>query len=477
MKINNNISAIISNKHLLRNEGALSASMERLSSGFRINHAADDPSGMSISNKMNAQIRGLERASRNSSDGMSVIDTADGAMTEITSMIQRMRELSVQAANDLNSYSDKEAIQLEIDNLKEEVNRISSTTEFNTKSLLDGSLDNRVYTDNVTRVQTSERVEAGKYFFTVEKAAEQASFDTGKTLPDTLANSGTVIFDGYTVELTAGMSREEVYEALRKGAEIGNTEIVGKADESLEFKSVAYGADAYLDIRVSNSELANELGIEMNGHNNAAKDDLPKGKNAEVVLDKTPDGPSQFQDHQQATVHYKGNKIVISDANGFEMSMMLDAGYDATNAPDGSAGKIQLDVTDIGPMNLQIGANEGQLMAVKVAAMDTKSLYIDDLDVTKQGGASRAIAQLDDALAAVNKSRASLGAYSNRLEHTVASLDATNENMNAAVSRIKDVDMATEMVEYTKDNVLQQAGTSALAQANELPQMALQLLQ
>ena len=471
MKINNNISAIISNKQLLRNEDALSKSMERLSSGFRINHASDDPSGLSISNKMNTQIQGLDRASRNSSDGMSVIDTADGAMQEITSMIQRMRELSVQAANDLNSLSDKEAIQVEVENLKSEVDRIASTTEFNTKSLLDGSLDNRVYTEHVTRVQTSEKVEDGKYLFKVETAATRATFDTQKTLPDTLQNSGSVIFNGYEVSLEKGMTREEVYETLRKGAEIGNAEIVGEKDTNISYRSVDYGSDATLNVQVSNAELADELGIDMNGLNDKSTTPgkIPKGANAQVTLDRS--DASQFKDHPQATVHYKGNKIVISDSNGFEMSMLLDAGYES------STDSITLDVTDIGPMALHIGANEGQQMTVKVAAMDTKSLYIDDLDLTKQGGPSKAISQLDDALAAVNKSRANLGAYYNRLEHTVASLDTTSENMNQAVSRIKDVDMATEMVEYTKDNVLQQAGTSALAQANELPQMALQLLQ
>ena len=477
MKINNNISAVITNKHLLRTENRLAGSMERLSSGFKLNHSWDNPSGIAISNKMNAQIDGLDRASRNSSDGMSVIDTADGAMQEITAMIQRMRELSVQAANDLNSYTDKQAIQVEIDNLKSEVDRIASTTEFNTKALLDGSLDNRVYADNVSRVQTSEKVEEGKYAFTIEKAATQATVATLTTIPDTLANSGSVSFNGYEISLEKGMSREEVYEALRKGAEIGNAQIDSKMDENLVFKSENYGSDAVLDIKVSDAGLAAELGLDMEGLNDKSVTPprVPRGTNAEVTLDKA---NSEFKDHQQATVHYKGNKIVISDSNGFEISLMMKEGFDkTTDTSTNDKGKIALDVTDIGPMDLQIGANEGQMMTVKMAAMDTKSLYIDDLDITKQGGASRAIAQLDEALAAVNKSRASLGAYSNRLEYTVASLNTTSENMNQAVSRIKDVDMATEMVEYTKDNVLQQAGTSALAQANELPQMALQLLQ
>ena len=152
MKINNNISAVITNKQLLRTEDSLAGAMERLSSGLRINHAADDPSGMAISGKMDIQIEALALASRNANDGISVIQTADGAMNEVTSMIQRMRELSVQAANGINSISDKQQIQAEISQLREEIDRISSSTEFNTKQLLDGSLDERVYADKVSRI-------------------------------------------------------------------------------------------------------------------------------------------------------------------------------------------------------------------------------------------------------------------------------------------------------------------------------------
>ena len=174
MKINNNISAVISNKHLLRNENSLSISMEKLSSGYKINHSGDDPSGMAISSKMRAQIRGLDQASQNASDGMSVLETADGALNEVTDMIQRMRELSVQAANGTNSESDRASIQMEVDDLREEIDRVSETTEFNTKKLLDGSLDKRVYTDGISRVAISDDVPAGKYGFTITSMPTKA---------------------------------------------------------------------------------------------------------------------------------------------------------------------------------------------------------------------------------------------------------------------------------------------------------------
>ena len=468
MKVNNNISAVITNNQLLRTEDSLAKSMERLSSGLKINHSKDNPSGMAISNKMQAQINGLDQASRNSADGSSVLETADGALNELENMLQRMRELCVQAANDTNSYSDRRAIQDEIDKLKDEVDRISSTTEFNTKKLLDGSLDKRVYADNVSRVQVSEKVESGSYQFRIDQAATRASF-YGATIPDPLTNSGTVSINGSAVELTAGMRREEAFEALRSAAEVGEAAVVGPdADSKYEFMSTAYGDNATLNITVSDDGLAGELGLSgINGNTQYGSD---------PVVDMNKTAPSAFSDHPHATVSYSGNKVTFTDVGGFKMSCLLDAGVDDTNDPYGNAGRVTLNVTDLGPMDLQIGANEHQQMTVKIPATDTKSLYIDDLDVTTVKGASRGISKVDEAIAQINQTRASLGAYTNRLESAVSSLDQTSENMNAAISRISDVDMALEMTEYTRLNVLTQASTSALSQANELPQMALQLL-
>lgn len=462
MKVNNNISAVITNNQLLRTEDSLAKSMERLSSGLKINHAKDNPSGMAISNKMQAQIDGLDQASRNSSDGTSVLETADGALNEVTAMLQRMRELAVQAANGTNAQSEKEAIQLEIDKLKEEVDRMSSSTEFNTKALLNGSLDNRVYAENVSRIQISEEVPAGNYEFTINSAAEQAEI-SGGTLPATITNTGTVSFNGYSVTLTAGMTREEAYTALRDAAEIGEAYLTGGESEPLDFMSTAYGTDAYLKIEVSDSALAAELGLSMS--------QSAMGVDADITLDTN----TAFE--KTASVKYEGNKLTISDVKGFEITMLLDAGVDATNDPEGKNGVISMNVTDMGPMVLQIGANEGQQMSIKIPSCDTESLYIDELDVTTVNGAKRALSQADAAIASVNKIRSALGAYTNRLESATASLNETSENMNSAISRISDVDMAIEMTEYTRLNVLSQAATSALSQANEIPQMALQLLQ
>lgn len=465
MKINHNISAVITNKQLLRTEDTLAKSMERLSSGLSINHAKDNPSGMAISGKMKAQIDGLGQASSNSSDGISVIETADGALNEVSSIIQRMRELSVQAANDTNAQSEKEAIQTEISSLKEEIDRISSTTEFNTKSLLDGSLDTRIYGNNVSRVTSTEYVSAGTYKFTVDNAALQASIPATvainnlSSVTSTLAEgeTGVVEINGVKVELKKDMSDMEIYEALRKGSELAECTIPDfNTTEALSFKSKEFGNDAYIKVLASDNIAA---GMGLSPSQDAT------GTNAKLTLNTTP--PDSIFG-AQSTYVMEGNKVTFTNTGGFKMSMLLDEGY---------TGDINLNVTDIGPMDLQIGANEGQQMTVRIPSVSLNHLYLDDLDVSTIHGADRGIAQLDSALTRLNEIRASLGAYENRLEHTVASLDGTEENLTAAISRIQDVDMAEEMVEYTKDNVLAQAGTSALSQANELPQMALQLLQ
>lgn len=480
MKINNNISAVITNKQLLGTENNLSSSMEKLSSGLKLNHASDNPSGMAISNKMKAQIRGLDQASQNASDGTSVIQIVDGALGEVTDMLQRMRELAVQAANGTNSQKEKESCQLEIASLRDEVDRISETTEFNTKSLLDGSLDARVYADkenrdNISRIYVSDSVAEGTYSLTVDKAATKATYDTGIQVDDLVGKNGQLSINGYTVKITDQMTKEEIYTALRDGAEIGECTI-SRIDEPLSFSSTAYGSHASVSL-IQQSEDGDIFGAGIPNTQTYpdAKAVVTTGDNAEVTLDSA---NSAFD--PRATVSYDGNKITITNTDGFNMSFLLEAGFEAgatTAAGTTTTGVINLEVTDIGIMDLQIGANEGQTMQVRIPSTNVDSLYIDDIDVTTVNGPSKAMDRLDSAISTISQIRSQIGAYENRLDYTVGSLDETQENMESALSRIEDVDMAEEMTEYTKYNVLQQAGTSVLAQANELPTQALQLLQ
>lgn len=490
MKINHNMSAVITNHQLLNTENSLSATMERLSSGLKINHAKDDAAGMAIATKMRAQIKGLDQASRNASDGNSILQTADGALSEVTSMIQRMRELAVQAANGTNTDDDKDAIQKEIESLKDEIDRISTDTEFNTKTLFDGNLDTRVYADHVSRITVSDAVRAGEYLFTIDQASTRAVFNDplkgAMVEPDYINDNGeiprdfneipedaegVIIINGREIEINAGDTAETVYEKLRDGAEMGECDIIpldaNYAEKTgsyafgdvLQITSDFYGIDSKVQIVCDNEQLASFLGVPTNN-----VDDMPVGTDAQITLDTD----SAFGTH--CTYAVEGNKVTISNRAGFEISFMADAGFESQNA-------ILMEVTNIGTLTLQIGANEDQTMEVRIPEVSTKSLYIDDLNVMTVNGADRAIVQLDNALEIVSNARSRIGAYQNRLDHAVASLNQESQDMTAALSRIEDADMAEEMTEYTKGNVLSQAATSVLAQANEIPQQVLQLLQ
>lgn len=482
MKINHNMSAVVANKQLLRTEGGLTASLERLSSGLRINHASDDAAGMAIASKMKAQIKGLDQASRNASDGVSVIDTADGALNEVASMLQRMRELSVQAANETNTPDDLEALQAEITSLTDEIDRVSKDTEYNTINLFDGSVDTRVYPSvrGIDRIDISDSVEKGIYDITVNAPAEHAVGEgNGAAAMTTItaAQAGTVVINNVEVEIKEGDTFEDVYEKLRAGAETGNTKLLVVADTTatggtaenagyvptdvaaggtLVFVSERYGESEELNVSCDNVQLAAYLGIPAAGY-------TEHGVNVDVSFGAGDNGFST-----QATLSTEGTHVKITDRSGFEMNFEVQPGV---------AGDVSLEVTDVGTMTLQIGANENQIMDVRIPEISAKSLYIDDVDVRKVGGGGRGIASFDNAINKVSEVRSRVGAYQNRLDSAVNSLESTGENMTAALSRIEDVDMAEEMSEYTKYNVLSQAATSVLAQANDIPQQVLQLLQ
>ena len=494
MRINNNMSAVITNKQLLRTENNLTKSMERLSSGLKINHAKDNPAGMAISNKMKAQIDALDRASSNASDGTSVLQIADGALNETSAILQRMRELSVQAANGTNSLEDKQAIQDEIEALKDEVNRISKDTEYNSKSLLDGSLDTRVYTDNanVSRVNVSDYVNPGKYEITIKQPAATKATDNAtnvgieSTSTGTIDVSGTISINGYSVDIDKNDTKAEVYEKIRAAAEVGEAEMKTDDGKFTGLQASRYGSSASLVLTFSGkdgvtttADFAAALGYTADLTTDAktgtmtydaakagkAGTDVQVELSAGTAIAGTTD-TSIFS--STATVATDGNRVTITDRDGFSMSFL---------AKEGKTGKTVLDVTDIGNMTLHIGANEHQNMDVRIQEISCETLYIDDLDVTTVTGADRAISALDDAIAMVSDARSKIGAYENRLEYATSSLDTFEENMTDAMSRLTDVDMAEEMTNYTQYNVLQQAGVSVLSQANDLPQNVLSLLQ
>lgn len=490
MKINQNLSAMITNNQLSRTENSLTVAMERLSSGLKINHAKDDAAGMAISSQMQAQIDGIKRASQNASDGSSAIETADGALNEVTSMLQRMRELSVQASNGINAQEDKQAIQDEISSLTEEIDRISRDTEFNTKTLLNGDMDYRVYanTNMVSRLQASDEVPARDYRIDVKSVAIQAkmSGEAMNTTDSALYKNGkiqkeaTISINGYGIHLEEGDTLDDVYAKLREGGEIAGVTVfpvdanatdkiggygvgtwTGNGNATLAFVSEEYGSAGTISIQCDDPDLQQLLGITQMMKGQATQ--TVYGEDAKVNIKEG----NTFD--ATATSITDGNKVTVTDRNGFRLSFYVDDQLPANSI-------VNLEVTKIGALTLQIGARENQSIDVTIPEISSKSLYIDQVNVTKAGGADKAIATYDDALDRVLAARSKLGAYENRLDSAVASLDQTEENITQALSRITDVDMAEEMSEYTQYTVLSQAATSVLAQANDLPKQALQLL-
>lgn len=578
MKIIHNISALTANGHLKKTNDALNKSLERLSSGYRINRAADDAAGMAISQKMKTQIAGLEQASRNASDGISVIQTAEGALIEVQSMLNRARELSVQAVNGTNTEEDREAIQKEITNLLEEVDRISTDTEFNTKSLLDGNIDRKSYTSNtkVKLISLSDQVDSKKYNIEVTKVAEPATVSgTTPTIAPvggiTAAQAGNVVINGEKVEIKEGDSEQIVRQKIRDVCNRVGAELDVDTDGTMTITTSQSGATQKLQFSCDNPDLAAALGlpadttvigsdaaitldpdagtvvgtaakvdlsypttgnptltagatINVNGVavTVAAGDDAAAvaaaiaaalaanadvdvtdngstlsfeakvagadksvtidfgtaevahlfGQTSKVLTQKGTGGMVEASYTNTATVVMDGNIGVITDSNGFKMQIEIS---DDINIPANAAAEIT--VLDAGPMNLQVGANEGQIISVSIPEVSSKTLGLEHLNVLTADEASKGITLLDNAVKMVSDVRAKLGAYQNRLDHAIASLDETSLNLTEALSRIEDVDMAEEMTEYTQKSVLSQAGVSMLAQANEKPQTILSLLQ
>lgn len=473
MRINHNIAALKTANVLNRNNKAMIGCTERLSSGYKINKAADNPAGMAISRKMKTQIQALERASDNAADGISVIQTAEGALSETQSIIQRMRELAVQSANGTNTDEDRATIQQEIEELKKEVNNIAKTTEFNTKSLLDGSCDRKSFSTNesTSLLYLSDGVDVKDYSLEITKNPSKAVVQGASAINTTDAMpGGTINVNGIDITIEAGSSLAEAFEKIRTTCENANIEVavvntsgesvgLGEADSRLQFSSVEYGASKTVEIKSDSSALLNFFGL-----TNASL--TASGEDAKVTLG---DGFSKT-----ATVSVDGDVATITDFNGFKMKIRID---EFTLAAGETSKATTISVLDAGPLTLQVGAAEGDSMELRIPAVTTETLAISNINLGTSEGASSAISALDGALTEVSKVRAKLGAYQNRLEHSITNLDNAGINLSEALSRIEDTDMAEEMTKYTQYNVLVQASTSMLSQANELPQQVLSLLQ
>ncbi len=386
MRINTNIAALNSYNQLKNTQNNLQNSLQRLSSGKRINGAADDAAGLAISEKMKSQTTGLAQAQRNAQDGISMIQTAEGALKESHSILQRMRELAVQSANDTNTTADREEIQKEVDQLAKELTRISNTTEFNTQSLLNGAV---------------KEDGTGKATFHIGANSEQ-NIDLSINAMD--AESLGVAADA-TIESDA----------------ITGTAVSGAISVSVD------GATA-TDVTISTGSSGADIASALDG---------TSGINASF------------------------------DTGTDQITITAATGYSTVEIKGGST---------ISFAGLEVGDTASKSTSATFTGGTTDAFAAAGIDVSSQTAANDAIATLDTAIGDVSAERSKLGAYQNRLDHTINNLSAAEENLTAAESRISDVDMAKEMMSFTKNQILSQAGTAMLAQANQLPQGVLQLL-
>ncbi len=512
MKINYNVSAMIANNKLNIAEGRVSKSLERLSSGYKINEAKDNPSGMAISRKLREQINGLDRASSNTSDAISAVQTADSALQEITSIVQRIRELNVQALNDVYTDNDRAAIQEEVDGLTDEIDRIVRDTEFNSITLLDGSIDRKGFT-NTTEVSVdtySTEVMPGDYKFKITQAPELAVCKAGQagvsgTSTITAAQAGKITINGESVEIKEGETMTEVYEKLKYTASKGdvNVFVVDKnatkeanitnetlssagyiidkgiddlgGDNVLMFVSEEYGADAHVNISWDNADLAAALGL-VDSTGDMSTENVGVDAKIEIVKN-TADPKSLFT--STATAAVNGDKVVFSDRNNFQIDVTIDP--DVLSVQNSGAGvtefEVVMEINDMGAMKIQVGGMEGQTVDVVIPPMSVKDLGLDNLNMMGSEGLNRSLVAIDSAMDRILEVEAKIGAYESRFETTVSAISSYDYNLEEAESRVMDTDMAEEMTNYQTANVIAEAATAMVAQANERPQRILQLLQ
>ncbi len=462
MKINHNISAQLANVNLKKDEARVSNSLAKLSSGYKITKAADDSAGLAISNKMRTQIRALDQASRNAEDGQSIVQTADGALNEVMSVLHRIRELGVQNANDTYTLEDRAASQAEIDQLLDEIDRISSTTEFNGKSLLDGSSSRTVTSsiDGIIAMKASMEVPKGTYTFTVDEVPTQAVVeDFSYTIP--LSGTSQLLINGTPIELSASDTDESA-----------EAKIID-ACSKMDIDAQCNGGSVTLTTKATGSS---QRIIISQGESSASS----TGTDAQLTLAQN-DDDVEGGFSENAKVSANGSQVTIRDNGGFEMFLEVPA-----TSPTGESlagAEVELKVYEAGYMGMQIGANEFQVLNMNFDEVSCNTLSLRDADgqnlinVCSQYGAGQTIAALDVAIQRVSAARSELGAYQNRLEDTVSSLDVAVYNVTNSMSRIIDTDMAEEMTQYTQLTVLQQAATSMLSQANNKPQEIMNLLQ
>ena len=490
LTVNTNIASLNTQRNMANTSNALSTSMERLSTGSRINSAKDDAAGLQISNRLGNQISGLNVAVRNANDGISLAQTAEGALQQSTNLLSRMRDLSIQSANGSNSDADRASLQKEVSALQSELTRIADTTTFGGRKLLDGSFGTSSFQVGANAYETIDvslknasaagigSYQVGSDSSGTTKTKTASVFADGEAATLFTAGKLTVVGNGQTkdVSIVAGDSAKSIAEKF-DGAISGlsanartvfKLDVAGDPGEVANFKMTVGSGDSAKEVQFvgvsSNSDLADQI------NSNSSKLGL------KANIDK--DGVLTVESSTGENVKFSAS---TGDATLTASVQDAEGNFSAATAVGGATGGqtvvgyVQLN----SPASFSIAApTAGAAVAAELfGAAKAEKSTVSDIDITTADGAQRAIAVIDNALASIDSQRADLGAVQNRFDNTINNLQNISENASAAKSRIKDTDYAAETANLSKNQVLQQAGTAILAQAKQLPQAVLSLLQ
>lgn len=530
MIINHNMNALNAHRNMNVNNTAAGKSMEKLSSGLRINRAGDDAAGLAISEKMRGQIRGLTQASRNASDGISMIQTAEGALNETQNILQRMRELSVQSSNDTNTSEDRASIQKEIEQLTEEIDRIGNNTEFNTQSLLKGDGSTKLEGAGITIPAMTSGT---------DRNTKEATLEI-KVSGDNANTEGTVKLNGKSfaikIEADAGNNpktkakiakeiEEQLQEQINKDDELNGQYKVTSSGESVKIEAVKGGkyegdkGSIEVTGKQTNSNLTDSVGTALNGTSKSDRGTTNAATSASInlKLDTLAAVPTEelegkgitigktqieFYDAKKGAYSGKAVGVDINNANTAEkltnailnqtQGKIEGATIDTLKNGAGAVTGLIISSTEKGANStvnvqdgaknegfeatFQVGANSNQTISISIGDMRAEALGVKNVDLKTAEGSQKATATIQAAIEKVSTERAGLGAVQNRLEYTISNLDNTTENLTSAESTLRDVDMAKEMMTFSKNNILNQAAQAMLAQANQQPQNVLSLL-
>ena len=469
MVVQHNMQAANANRMLGITSGAQAKSTEKLSSGYKINRAADDAAGLTISEKMRKQIRGLDKASSNAQDGVSSVQTAEGALTEVHSMLQRMNELAVQAANGTNSKdTDRKAIQDEIDQLNTEIDRVAETTKFNEIYLLKGDNSN---TKNVYMKGHDAGLKG-----TLTDGAKSATFTM-----DALQAG-----DKYTIagkEYTIGSATTEVTALIDKANTDATADTANKTvDVNGKTYTITYNAAGNTIADADGTAITlDNLKKAVTGGSKVTYGNTSLTAMTDADTDGVDDDDSSIITKDVAETKIKAELLTANNIGTVDQAATVEDANTANGKTSYTINKGYATVADTLSFNLHVGADADMTnkITVDIDTMNSANLGIKGINVKDASGteATYAIDAIADAVAKVSSQRSALGAVQNRLEHTIDNLDNISENTSSAESRIRDTDMAKEMVNYSKNNILAQAGQSMLAQANQSNQGVLSLLQ